>query len=272
MTYLDRNASLVRGYNPYIEADKDDMGTQMDVGLLVMEPGDTYRIQEGEKETAVLLFSGEVTFRWNDLTVRGVRPDCFRQEAYCLLAPRKTVITLEAHSHSELYIQKTVNDRDYTPVMYTPETVQTQHAGANGELMGCMRREIKTFFDYDNAPYSNTGLGEVLNFPGKWSSYPPHHHPQPEVYFYRFDHPQGFGAGFANGEIYKTGHNGLSVITSGFHSQTAAPGYAMCYAWGIRHLEGDPWKKTRIDDEEHAWLWKPDANEHIFKMEGEETK
>ena len=47
MTYLDRNASLVRGYNPYIEADKDDMGTQMDVGLLVMEPGDTYRIQEG---------------------------------------------------------------------------------------------------------------------------------------------------------------------------------------------------------------------------------
>ena len=55
MTYLDRNASLVRGYNPYIEADKDDMGTQMDVGLLVMEPGDTYRIQEGEKETAVLL-------------------------------------------------------------------------------------------------------------------------------------------------------------------------------------------------------------------------
>ena len=157
-------------------------------------------------------------------------------------------------------------------MLYTPETVQTQHAGANGELMGCMRREIKTFFDYDNMPESNMVLGEVLNFPGKWSSYPPHHHPQPEVYFYRFDHPQGFGAGFANGEIYKTGHNGLAVITSGFHSQTAAPGYAMCYAWGIRHLDGDPWKKTRIDDPEHEWLWKRDANEHIFKMEGEQTK
>ena len=70
-------------------------------------------------------------------------------------------------------------------------------------------------------------LGEVLNFPGKWSSYPPHHHPQPEVYFYRFDYPHGFGAGFANGEIYQTGHNGLAVINHGFHSQTAAPGYAM---------------------------------------------
>ena len=70
---------------------------------------------------------------------------------------------------------------------------------------------------------------------------------------------------FANGEIYQTGHNGLAVINHGFHSQTAAPGYAMCYAWGIRHLEGDPWKKTRIDDPEHAWLWKPDANDHIFQ-------
>ena len=150
-------------------------------------------------------------------------------------------------------------------MLYTPETIQVQHAGANGELMGCMRREIKTFFDYDNAPFSKMVLGEVLNFPGKWSSYPPHHHPQPEVYFYRFDHQHGFGAGFANGEIYRTGQNGLAVINHGFHSQCAAPGYAMCYAWGIRHLEGDPWLKTRIDDEEHAWLWKPDANDHIFK-------
>ena len=111
---------------------------------------------------------------------------------------------------------------------------------------------------------ANMVLGEVLNLPGKWSSYPPHHHPQPEVYFYRFDYPDGFGAGFANGEIFKTGHNGCAVINHGFHSQTAAPGYAMCYAWGIRHLDGDPWDKTRIDDPEHAWLWKADANDHIY--------
>lgn len=263
MSYLTRD--LTNGYNAYIDAEQDDLGTQMDVGLLLMEAGDVYTIREEEKETAVLLFSGAVCFQWNEEKLEADRPDCFRYEAYCLLAPRRTEVTLTARSHCELYIQKTINERDYAPVMYTPETVQVQHAGANGELMGCMRREIKTFFDYDNAPFSNMVLGEVLSFPGKWSSYPPHHHPQPEVYFYRFDYPQGFGAGFANGEIYQTGHNGLAVINSGFHSQAAAPGYAMCYSWGIRHLEGDPWKKTRIDDPEHSWLWKPDANEHIFQ-------
>ena len=256
---------LHRGYNPYIDVAVDDMGTLMDVGMLVLEAGDTYAICEKEKETAVLLFEGEAELRYGDVTVTISRPDCFHHEAYCLLAPKGTDIHLKAAAHTEIYIQQTVNERVYEPILYTPETVQTQHAGSHGELMGAMQREIKTFFDYDNAPFSNMVLGEVLNYPGKWSSYPPHHHPQPEVYFFRFDKPQGFGAGFGNGEIYRTGHNGLSVINHGFHSQTAAPGYAMCYAWGIRHLDGDPWIKTRIDDEEHAWLWKPDANEHIYK-------
>lgn len=256
---------LKRGYNAYISTAADDMGTQMDVGLLILEEGDTYRICEGEKETAVLLFAGKATLTYGDETVEISRRDCFHEEAYCLLAGCGTAITLTAHSRCELYIQQTVNPVPFASVLYTPETVQVQHAGANGELMGCMRREIKTFFDYDNAPFSKMVLGEVLNFPGKWSSYPPHHHPQPEVYFYRFDKEQGFGAGFANGEIYRTGHNGLAVINHSFHSQCAAPGYAMCYAWGIRHLDGNPWLKTRIDDEEHAWLWKPDANDHIYK-------
>ena len=132
--YFDKK--LHRGYNAYIDAARDDLGTMMDVGLLVMEPGDTYAICDGEKETAVLLFEGAVALSYGDTTVLADRPDCFRYEAYCLLAPRGTKITLTARSHAELYIQQTPNDRDYAPVLYTPETVQVQHAGANGELMG----------------------------------------------------------------------------------------------------------------------------------------
>ena len=169
-----------RGYNCYIDRASDDMGTMMDVGLLVMEKGDIYVIEEKDKESAVLLFSGDIVFEYAGKKGRASRPDCFRHEAYCLLSPRGVRIVLTALGHAEIYIQQTDSDSDYEPVMYTPETVQVQHAGANGELMGCMRREIKTFFDYDNAPFSNMVLGEVLNFPGKWSSYPPHHHPQPE--------------------------------------------------------------------------------------------
>ena len=265
MTYFSKNAELKNGYNAYIDMSEDDMGTLMDVGLLLMDEGDKFVFDEADKEIAVLLFSGKVTYEWDDKVVEAARPDCFHYEAYCLHAGKGTKITLTAHEHSELYIQKTLNDKPFEAVMYDPSKIDVELKGYNGELKGAMQREIKTFFDLSNAPYSNMVLGEVLNHPGKWPSYPPHHHPQPEVYFYRFDYPDGFGAGFANGEIYRTGHNGLAVINHGFHSQTAAPGYAMCYAWGIRHLDGDPWDKTRIDDPEHAWLWKDDANEHIYE-------
>ena len=51
-------------------------------------------------------------------TVEADRPNCFHHEAYCLLAPKGTKITLTAHSHSELYMQDTLNEKDYEPVMY----------------------------------------------------------------------------------------------------------------------------------------------------------
>lgn len=265
MTYLNKNTDLKKGYNSYIDSATDDFGTMMDVGLLILEAGEEFSFNESEKEIAVLLFEGEVDYAWSDNRLHAERANPFHCGGYCLHAGCGEKITLSATAHSEIYVQKTLNKNAFTAVMYTPETVHVQRAGANGELMGAMRRDIKTYFDHERAPYSNMVLGEVLSHPGKWSSYPPHYHPQPEVYFYRFDYPQGFGAGFANGEIFKSGHNGLAIITEGFHSQVTAPGYALCYAWGIRHFDSEPWQKTRIDEPEHSWLWKEDANDHIFK-------
>ena len=42
-------------------------------------------------------------------------------------------------------------------------------------------RIVRTIFDLSNATDAKLVLGEVISYPGKWSSYPPHHHPQPEV-------------------------------------------------------------------------------------------
>ena len=48
MTYFNKNAELKNGYNDNIDADTDDMGTQMDVGLLLMEDGDVFPFGEAE--------------------------------------------------------------------------------------------------------------------------------------------------------------------------------------------------------------------------------
>ncbi len=250
---------LKNGSNRYLTTSEGiGKDIDLDVELCILEPGQKAVWEEADKETALLLFEGTLDWTAEGKTVRASRKNPFDEAACCLHVCRGVKAEVAAVTHCEIYVQKTHNDRVFPAVFYRQEDVQVQKAGAKGELDGTMRRNIQTLFDYDNAPYSNMVLGEVMNFPGRWSSYPPHHHPQPEVYFYRFDKPQGFGCGFANGELIETGHNGLLVITSQFHSQVAAPGYAMCYVWGIRHLDGDPWIKTRIDDEEHKWMLAPD--------------
>lgn len=259
------NKEVVRGYNEYIRLeDEKYKDAMMDVALLVMEAGDTYTFDENAKEIAIMPFFGELTLSWNDKTAEVNRPNPFDYNPTCLHVCKGTKVTITAKAECNIYIQKTLNEKEFDAKLYTPDQTHTWARGNAGELMGCIKRDVRTCFDLDNAPYSNMVLGEVVNLPGKWSSYPPHHHPQPEVYFYHYDKPQGFGAGWANDEIYETRHNGLAIITDKMHSQVTAPGYSCCYAWGIRHIDGNPWDKTRIDDTEHLWLLEDDANDHIW--------
>lgn len=267
MAYIQ--PEIKQGYTPYLTIEENPK-VGMDVGLLTLDQGQTYTGGQAGRETALLLLQGQARLQWADQQAQVSRQDTFREEGSCLHLPGGMQYTVEALGPCEFYVQAADNPQPFPPRLYRPQDVMVQHAGANNELLGAMRREIKTFFDYESAPWSRMVLGEVLNFPGKWSSYPPHHHPQPEVYFHRFDRPLGFGASFGNGEVYVSRHNGLSVLLEGFHSQTAAPGYAMCYVWGIRHLPDNPWRKTRIDDPGHEWLWQPDANDHIFQLEAKQ--
>ena len=64
------------------------MGTQMNVGLLVMEDGDTYTYEGANREVAILLFEGKVTYEYAGKTVEADRPNCFHHEAYACWLPR----------------------------------------------------------------------------------------------------------------------------------------------------------------------------------------
>jgi 5-deoxy-glucuronate isomerase len=116
------------------------------------------------------------------------------------------------------------------------------------------KRQVSTVFDYTTAPYSNMVIGEVMNDRGNWSGYIPHHHPQPETYYFMFDRNEGFGASFVGEDVYKIKDGSFSAIPGGkTHPQACAPGYQMYTCWMIRHLDGNPWV-DRIDDERYTWL------------------
>lgn len=254
---LEFNEFDKNGERLLCEMGKKNADMLMTIKVKRFGEGETITVQDAENETAFLILKGEATIKWLDREENMKRRDIFEKTPYCLHVPRNIKVEVTAKEGTEILIQQTDNDRDFEPVFYKPEDILYQEFG-KGQWDGTAHRICSTVFDYDNAPYSNMVLGEVFNQPGKWSSYPPHHHPQPEVYYYQFDKPQGFGACFLGDNVYKSVHGSASFITDGNdHHQVVAPGYEMCYVWMIRHLENDTWYKTsRFYAPEHEWLTK----------------
>jgi len=120
-------------------------------------------------------------------------------------------------------------------------------------------RIVRTIFDLRNAPDARLVLGEVIGFPGKWSSYPPHHHPQPEIYYYKTNPENGFGYAELGDDVVKVKQNDAVLIAPGLtHPQCTAPGYALWYLWVIRHLDDQPYI-TPVFVPEHLWVLEKDA-------------
>jgi 5-deoxy-glucuronate isomerase len=247
-----------KGYNVITSLDKRDNKTMMDFGILIMDKNQDYTDSE-EKERAFLLISGEITLKWGN-SCKTVKRDSFLEEnPWCLHVPANETVEISALSDNvEISVSKTHNGGKFASKLYSQEECRCEEFG-KGTLGETSTRIVRTIFDYSNAPYANLVVGEVINYPGKWSSFPPHYHPQPEIYFYKFYPEQGFGYSEYGDEVFKARNNDVAIFSEELtHSQVAAPGYAMYYVWVIRHLENNPFNE-RIFVPEHKWLLSKDA-------------
>jgi 5-deoxy-glucuronate isomerase len=250
--------ALKKGYNEITNMESKAPEMLMDIGIQIIEKGRKVSFHDDEKETAFLLLDGEVSFEWDLYQKTTMRNSLFNESPSALHVPKGMMVRIEAKKDAELLIQKTTNPKAFPARYYGPEDCICEMLGEN-VWNDMARRIIRTVFDYKNAPYSNMVLGEVINFPGKWSSYIPHGHDQPEVYYYRFDKDSGFGAGFIGDEVYKIVDNSALCIPGGpTHPQVTSPGYPMYYCWMIRHLENNPWI-GRTNDKRYEWLLEKDV-------------
>ena len=174
---LRKNENLHSGFNQICDGEKDQMF--MNIQLLIGRQGESWPVQSEDQETALLLLSGKVTFHYADQTVTAQRQNCFRDDATCLHVCRNTPVTLVFEEDGEVLVQQKENPRIFPAVLYDKSNIDKQFFG-EGKLAATTRRQVTTILDYERTPYSNMVLGEITNFPGIWSSYPPHHHPQPD--------------------------------------------------------------------------------------------
>ena len=233
---------------------------RLDFGIVSLGAGGVWE-DATDRERAVLLISGAVRFEWAGTHREAVRRSCFDESPEVLHVPAGTNIrVVAADGGAELCFEACINERTFPPVYYGKNDIRNDVFGA-GVLNEASIRTVRTVFDGENAAFSNMVLGEVINHPGKWSSYPPHDHPHPEIYHYRLFPCRGFGVSLLEDEAHVIRDGSTSLIEPDkTHSQVAAAGYAMYYLWMIPHLPDDRWlPTTRYFREEHRWLLDSDV-------------
>jgi 5-deoxy-glucuronate isomerase len=256
-----RGAAPSLGYTSIVELDDfTDVagiaggGQGIGFGILRLRRGDEYRDPAGVERCFVLL-SGSVRFEWKDGSFAAERESLVDEAPSSLDVGAADEVRVSAVSDRvELAVFRADNARPLPVIPVRPSDVRIATL-TPANLDGSADRVIRTVLDDTNAPGSAMTLGEVVNRPGRWSSFPPHHHRQVELYHYRFFPAGGFGYCGLGEAVFKVRDGDTVVIPPGLtHPQVAAPGCAMIYLWGIRHLEGERFGgASRIYPAEFDW-------------------
>jgi 5-deoxy-glucuronate isomerase len=234
-------------------------GDELQLDVVAIGPGETIRVEPptGNEAVAVLV---EGAVRW--LGTDAQRSSVFARRASAVYVPPAAGVDVEALGATTIALVSTtaggmVAGAGACPVVVTPDDVTVEHRGEPG-----WQRDVHDIVA-GAVPAQRLLVGETFNEPGQWSSFPPHKHDgrdgEPaleEVYYYRFDRPEGFG--FQG--IYERGGNERAVFlrdgaavgfSAGFHPVCAAPGYRLYYLWALAGAER---RLAMFEDPAHRWL------------------
>jgi len=225
------------GYTPICTAHSGTPDMLVDFGILKLDAGELY-VDEEEKERAFLLIEGKVEIELEGVFSVIERYSLLEELPFVVHLPAGMKIILRGQAEgAELSVHKVENPNTFTAKLYGSGDIRTVTL-ATGKLKSTTERVLRVVLDDKNEPWSNMTMGELINKPGLWSSYPPHHHPHPEIYHYRFVPGEGFGYSEEGEKVYKVHHGDTALLTPHeTHCQVAAPGYSMLYIWTMPHLK-----------------------------------
>jgi Uncharacterized enzyme involved in inositol metabolism len=229
-----------------------------------LDAGETFSADDA-RETVVVILSGVVDAVANNATLgrAGGRSSVFEGPGDAVYAPPGSSLRLTAHGHAELAIATAPLDgrEAAAPRIIRPADQRIADVGS-----GNWKRSVRTMLGPEH-PAGRLLLGETINPPGNWSSYPPHKHdverpPEEvrleEVYLFKVDPPSGFGVQiqYVNGDAkaFTVGNDDVAVIREGYHPVVAAPGYSLYYLWV---MAGEGRQMIAYLDPAHAWVAEP---------------
>lgn len=247
------------GYN-FICKIEEDTDQETEFGIRVLAPGEKLE-KDFEGEVCILFLIGKAKVKIDGKEYDVERKSLFDESPFALSVGKNHNFSIEAQEKTEVIEVKTKNNHEFESIVVLPKEVRVEPRGEERLLN---QRLVKTCWDYTDRPESNLVIGEVIAQSGNSSSYPPHTHLQPEIYFYRVEPSQGYGLCKVGEESFVVKNNDTVKILNGAdHPQYAAPGYALWYLWLVRHLPDNPYTGFKFLPE-HEWMlekeakiWKP---------------
>lgn len=229
---------------------------RMDFGICRQRKGEVH-VATSDKESLWVLLQGRAELSFEGRVVTVERQSVFAAGPVALnFGAREPVTIRSLAGDTEWAVMRSINPRMRGVRLYQANEVALDNRGV-GLAQGACQRLVRTIYDYTTRRDSAFVIGDVVNLPGRWSSYPPHHHAQPEIYHYRFTGAAGYGHAEVGENVYKVEAGDTTVIPGGLdHAQVSAPGYGMYYLWVVRHLPGRPYKGFKITPA-YRWLLDP---------------
>ena len=249
--------------------------------------GGRWGFSTGQNELALVNLSGRYTVRSSGKDVsdrsdgsdgllqewRGIggRSNVFKGAAHALYLPRDVQFEVEAEEAGEFAAAWVPTDEDHEPWLIRPEDVRISARGGDH-----VTRQINDLLP-PGSPVHRLVLVEVYTPGGNWSSYPPHKHDVhverdgklieadlEEVYFYKFDRPDGYAFQRVYTEprspMHKTApidavcmpeENCAVLVPEGHHPLASPPGYTTYY---LNVLAGSAQSLANQEDPRYAWV------------------
>jgi 5-deoxy-glucuronate isomerase len=233
---------------------------------IIKLPAGTSHISRTEGFEAVgILLTGTATVKvesrtWGNI---GGRTSVFEGEPTSVYIPAHTEYEILAETDLEVALCIAATEEKFEPFIVTPEEVRVDQRGEKN-----WKRTIRDILtDRGEGRVSTIVVGETINDPGHWSSYPPHKHDgefapeEPnfeEIYHFRVAPIEGFGVQLHYtkdreiDEAHIVRDGDTYVIERGYHPLAGAGEHSVYYLWV---MAGDTGRKLNpYIDPDFTWL------------------
>jgi len=237
---------------------------------------ETLFLKEGEEkeqifplfEVVLVIIEGSCIIGVGKETWNLGRKNVFEDKASAVFISPGTMFTLSAKTQTVLALCKARAQKRFKTVFVPQGQVKEEWRGASG-----YRRRVYNIINTETET-ERIAVGETINEPGEWSSFPPHKHdkreenngslietPLEEIYYFKINPKTGFGFQrlytkdglFDESYIIKDGDT--THISRGYHPVANIPGHHLYYLW---MLAGEERRYIWNVDPEFRWLEKND--------------